>query len=301
MYAVRKGGRMARIKIWFAAAVRIAKDYVLITAGSVIVAAGVDMFLTPNKVIASGATGIAMLGHFLWRWPIGTAVLLINIPLLLAGIKWGGGLRVLWRTIFAVVVMSVAIDLLTGVVPPVSGDPLIYTLFGGLVDGLGIGMVLRGRGTTGGTDIVAQLTHRYWRIPFGQVFLWSNTAILLLAIPVVGLVPVLYALIVNYISSRVIDTVQEGLSFARALMVISEEMDDIRQAILSEVGRGVTLLQGRGGYTEKPREVLYVVVARSQISRLKRIIGDIDPKAFVVITEANEVLGEGFHPVVEPD
>lgn len=278
------------------AAFKIFWDYALLTAGALIVAVGVDMFLTPNKVVPAGVTGIAVLLHFLWKWPVGTVTLVLNVPLLAAGVRWGGGWKVLARTVYAVTVMSVGIDALSGAVPEVTGDPFIYTLFGGLVDGVGIGLVLRGRGTTGGTDILAQLLHRYRRIPFGQVFLWSNTAILVLAIPVVGFVPVLYALLVNYISSRTIDAIQEGVGFGRALLIISDRMEEIRQAVLEEVGRGLTLLQGRGGFTGAPREVLYVVVARSQITRMKRLIADIDPRAFVVITEANEVLGEGFKP-----
>lgn len=267
------------------------------TIGAVIVAAGLDIFLAPNKVISAGVTGLAMLAYYLWHWPIGMTTLGLNVPLLLSGIAWGGGWKVLLRTVYAVIVMSFAIDLLQGHLPQVTNDPFIYSLFGGLLDGIGIGLVLRGGGTTGGTDIVAQILHRKRRIPFGQVFLWSNTAILLMAVPVVGLVPVLYALVVNFISSRVIDTVQEGVGFARALFIVSERMDEIRDAILDELGRGLTLLRGTGGFTGKSRDVMYVVVARSQITRVKRLVADIDPAAFVVITEANEVLGEGFKPV----
>ncbi len=278
---------------WFV----LLKDYALLTAGSLLIAAGVDLFLTPNKVISAGVTGLAMLAHFLWSWPVGAVTFGLNVPLLAAGLRWGGGVRVLFRTGYAVAVMSLGIDLLEPLLPAITGDPLIYTLFGGLMDGLGVGLVLRGGGTTGGTDILAQLLHRYRRIPFGRVFLWSNTAILLLAVPVVGLVPVLYALLVNYISSRVIDAVQEGIGFARAILVVSDRVEDVRKAILDEVGRGVTLFQGMGGFTRTPREILYVVVSRSQVSHFKRIIAEIDDKAFVVVTEANEVLGEGFRPV----
>jgi len=280
-------------------ALRFLEDYALLTAGSLIVAAGVNLFLLPNQVVSAGITGIAMLLSFKFGWPTGVLNLVFNIPLLAAGVRWGGGWRVLFRTVYVVVVMSVGIDLLAPLLPAVKGDPLIYTLFGGLVDGFGIGLVLRAKGTTGGTDILAQLLYKYRRIPFGQVFLWSNTVILLAAIPVVGLVPVLYALIVNYISSRVLDTVVEGLGYARSVLIVSDQLEDLREAVLEEVGRGVTVLHGRGGYTGEPRDVLYVVVSRSQVASLKRRIADIDPKAFVVVSEAHEVLGEGFRPVQE--
>ncbi len=278
---------------------RAVQDYLLITAGALIAAAGVDLFLTPNKVVSAGVTGLAMLAHFLWKWPVGAVALLLNVPLFLAAIRWGGGLKLLVKTLYATTVMSLGIDVLQPLLPAIQGDPLIYTLFGGLVDGLGIGLVLRAGGTTGGTDIVAQLVYRYRRVSFGTVFLLSNTLILLVAIPVVGLVPVLYALIVNYISSRVLDTVQEGLGYARAVTIISEKPEDVRQAILDQIGRGLTVLQGWGGFSREPRPVLYVVVSRSQISALKRLIADIDPDAFVVVSEAHEVLGEGFRPVAD--
>jgi uncharacterized membrane-anchored protein YitT (DUF2179 family) len=284
---------------WVARNLRFLEDYFQITLGALVVAAGIDMFLTPNQVVAAGVTGIAMLTHFTWNWPVGLTTLALNIPLLIAGVRWGGGFRVLWRTIYATVIMTFAIDLLVPVLPVVKGDPLIYTLFGGLVDGFGIGLVLRGRGTTGGTDIIAQLLHRYRRVRFGSVFLISNTIILLCAIPVVGLVPVLYALIVNYISSRVLDTVQEGLGFARSVLIVTHKNEAMREAIMGQVGRGLTILQGWGGYSKDPRPVLYVVVSRSQISGLKRLIADIDPMAFVVVSEAHEVLGEGFGSVTE--
>lgn len=276
---------------------RLVQDYALLTAGALIVAAGVDLFLVPNKVVPAGVTGIAVLLSLSTGWPAGLLNFALNLPLLAAGVKWGGGWKVLFRTVFVVVVMSAGIDLLAPFLPAVQGDPLIYTLFGGLVDGLGIGLVLRAKGTTGGTDIVAQLLYKYRRIPFGFTFLWSNTIILVGAIPVVGLVPVLYALIVNYISSRVLDTVVEGLGLARSVLIISDRLEDLKAAVYDEVGRGVTVLNGRGGFTGEPRDVLYVVVMRNQVAALKRRIADIDPKAFVVVSEAHEVLGEGFRPV----
>lgn len=273
-------------------------DYALITIGALIVAANVPLFLVPNDVISTGVTGIGMLAHYLWRLPIGMVTLAINIPLLLAGIRWGGGWRFFTRTIYAVLVLTIGIDVLSRVLPPIQTEPLLYTLFGGLLDGVGIGLVLRGSGTTGGTDIVAQLLSRYHGIPFGSVFIVTNSIILLTAMVVVGIVPVLYALIVNYVSGRVVDTVQEGGGYARAALIVSQHGDAISRAIFTQLGRGVTILEARGGYTQRPQPALYVVVTRSQVTLLKRLISEIDPRAFVVVSEAHEVLGEGFNPVV---
>ena len=275
------------------------QDYLLIIVGSLILAVNVPLFLAPNQVISTGVTGIGMLAHYSWGWPIGMVTLALNIPLLLAGLKWGEGLKLFFRTIFAVTVMTIAIDLLSPHLMPIQGDPLLYTLFGGLLDGLGIGLVLRGRGTTGGTDIVAQLLNRYRGWPFGHIFIVLNGSILLAAAAMVGIKPVLYALIVNFISGQVVDVVQEGVSYARAVLIVSARVEEIRRTIIEELDRGVTLLEARGGYTEKSRPALYVVVSRSQVTLLKHIIANIDPRAFVVVSEAHEVLGEGFRPVKE--
>jgi uncharacterized membrane-anchored protein YitT (DUF2179 family) len=272
----------------------LALDYLLLTCGALLLSANVNLFLAPNRVISSGVTGIGMLAHYLWGWPIGIVTLGLNIPIFVTGIKWAGGWRLLFRSVYATTIMTAGIDLLAPFLPPIQGDPLIFTLFGGLLDGVGIGLVLRGQGTTGGTDIIAQLLNRHRGIGFGSTFIVVNSLILLAAASVVGLVPVLYALIVNFVSGRVVDTVQEGSGYARAFFIVSTRSAEIQQAILDDLERGVTLMDIRGGYTQAPLSALYVVVSRSQVTRLKRLISERDPQAFVVVSEAHEVLGEGF-------
>ena len=273
-------------------------EYVMIIVGALILAANVPLFLEPNRVVSTGVTGLGMLAYFLWGWPIGLVTFIINIPILLAGIRWGGGWRLLIRTAVAVVTMTAGIDLFQRVLPPIRVDPLLYTLFGGLLDGVGIGLVLRGRGTTGGTDIIAQLLSRYRGFSFGSVFVVVNGVILLGAAVVVGIVPVLYALVINFVSGRVVDFVQEGVGYARAALIITDAHEEVRHAVLRQLGRGVTVLEARGGYTGTVRPALYVVVHRTQVTQLKQIIAGLDPRAFVVLSEAHEVLGEGFRPVI---
>jgi len=279
--------RKARLLAW---------DYLLLTGGALLLSANVNLFLAPNRVVSSGVTGLGMLSHYLWGWPIGLVTLALNIPIFVAGMKWGGW-RLLLRSVYATAIMTAGIDLLAPFLPPIQGDPLIFTLFGGLLDGVGIGLVLRGQGTTGGTDIIAQLLNRHKGIGFGTTFIVVNSVILLAAAAVVGLVPVLYALIVNFVSGRVVDTVQEGSGYARAFFIVSTRSAEIQQAILDDLERGVTLMDVRGGYTEAPLSALYVVVSRSQVTHLKRLISELDPTAFVVVSEAHEVLGEGFRPI----
>ena len=295
--------RLKRVRASFAGKTRLRKarrlawDYLLLTGGALLLSANVNLFLTPNRVVSSGVTGLGMLSHYLWGWPIGLVTLGLNIPILIAGIKWGGGWRLLLRSVYATIIMTAGIDLLAPFLPPITGDPLIFTLFGGVLDGVGIGLVLRGEGTTGGTDIIAQLLNRLKGIGFGTTFIAVNSIILLAAAFAVGLVPVLYALIVNFVSGRVVDAVQEGSGYAQSFFVVSTRSADIQQAILDDLERGVTLMEVRGGYTEAPLSALYVVVSRSQVTHLKRLISERDPAAFVVVSEAHEVLGEGFKPI----
>jgi len=179
--------RKARLLAW---------DYLLLTGGALLLSANVNLFLAPNRVVSSGVTGVGMLAHYVWGWPIGLVTLALNIPIFVAGIKWGGW-RLLLRTVYATAIMTAGIDLLAPFLPPIQGDPLIFTLFGGLLDGVGIGLVLRGEGTTGGTDIIAQLLNRHRGIGFGVTFIVVNSVILLAAAAAVGLVPVPYALVDN--------------------------------------------------------------------------------------------------------
>lgn len=278
------------------AAALLVQDYALLTIGALLCAANVNLFLVPNQVVSSGVTGIGMLLHYRWGWPIGVTTLILNIPIMAAGVKWGGGWRLLVRSVYATAVMTIGIDVLALVLPPIHGDPLVFTLFGGALDGLGIGLVLRGQGTTGGTDIVAQILNRARGVRFGTTFIVVNSIVLLGAATQVGLVPALYALIVNFVSGRVVDSVQEGSGYARAFFILTDKNAKIQQAVLEDLGRGVTLMDVRGGYTQTLQTALYVIVARSQVTRLKRLISEEDPDAFVVVSEVHEVLGEGFRP-----
>jgi len=274
------------------------RDYVQLTIGAVIIAAGLNTFLAPNHVVSTGVTGMAMMANFLWGLPTGIVLLCLNIPILITGMYFAGGWRLGVRTIYATVVMSLAIDLLAPHMPQATADPLLYTIFGGLLDGFGMGLVFRARGTTGGTDVIAKLVNRFTGIQLGQVILWVNTGVLLAAALFVGLQPALYALIVNFVGSRVVDAVQEGAVYARSAVIVSRKTDAIRQIILEKLERGVTLLEGRGGYTQAEQQVLYVVVAKSEIAALKRMVQEADPEAFIVISEAHEVLGYGFKPMM---
>ena len=271
-------------------------DYTLLTIGAALLSLNIYLFLVPNKIVAGGVTGIATILHLTIGTPVGLVVLILNIPLVVAGMRWTGGLRFVARTIYATAMMALLTDILVpyvATIPPIQ-QPLLYTLYGGLLDGFGMGLVFRAQGTTGGTDIVARLLKRWRGLPLGQTILVVNSLVLLLAAAAFGLEPVLYALIVTFVGARVVDLVQGEAAYGRAAIIVSAKAAQIRSMVLSQLERGVTVLQGRGGYTEAGFEVLYWLVTRPEVTILKRLVRSIDPDAFVVITEASEVLGEGF-------
>jgi uncharacterized membrane-anchored protein YitT (DUF2179 family) len=238
--------------------------------------------------------GIGTLLYYLAGTPVGLVTLLLNVPLFIVGAIWGGGIRTALRTVFGVVVMSAAIDVLAPYLPALELDPMLYILYGGLLDGLGMGLVFRAGGTTGGIDIVARLVNRFWGVGLGRTLLIANVLILGAAGLVFGLEPALYAIIVAYVSSRVVDLVQEGMSRSRAAPITSDRHDEIRAAIFAELGRGVTVLYARGGYTEKERPVLLCAVSQTEEGRLLRLVHEVDSAAFVIVIPASQVLGEGF-------
>ncbi len=284
------------------AVARILRDYLIITVGAICIAVSVDLFLVPNDVVTGGVTGLSIILNDLLGTPIGLVILLLNIPLLISGFRYLGGFVFSVRTIYATVVLSFAIDLLNPyvgryIVAP--RDPLLYTLYGGLLDGLGTGLVFRSRGTTGGVDIIARFLQRWRGIALGRSLLVMNIIVFAAAAYLFSLDKLLYALLVTFISGRVVDLVLEGTSYARQAIIISTRPDQVRSAILHTLGRGVTLLEGQGGFTTSERTVLLSVLAQSEVSVLKALVRECDPQAFVVFSNVNEVLGEGFKPAFD--
>ena len=274
----------------------VAFDYGLIVMGSLVVAVGTNMFFVPNNVVSGGVVGISIILHHLFKSPVGLVTLGLNLPLLWVGWKYAGGMRFFVRTAVAVITMSLAIDLTAPFIAPPTHDRLLVICYGGLFDGLGMGLVFRGRGTTGGTDVLARLAHRFLGIGVGQALLGINVMIFAVAAFIFGAEAVMVALALAFVSARVLDIVQAGFSAARAAIVISQQPEKVKQAVLHRLGRGVTVLHGQGGYSGRENPVLYVVLATHEVGRLKRLVAEVDRHAFVAITPAQEVLGEGFAP-----
>jgi uncharacterized membrane-anchored protein YitT (DUF2179 family) len=275
---------------------RIVRDYVLITMGAVAIACSIDLFLAPNNVISGGVSGVALIANHLFGTPIGAVILVLNIPLFIIGWRSLGGFVFGIRTIYGVVVLSIAIDALVPFLTPVTHQPLLYILYGGLLDGIGVGLIFRGRGTSGGIDIVARLLERWQGVAPGRSLLALNGLTYAGAFFIYGAEPVLYALLASFVSSQAISLVLEGNVSARQALIVTDKPEAIIAAVLTDLSRGITVLEGRGGYTSVGRSVLVCVVLRSELSFLKEVIRRHDPRAFVIVGEAVEVVGEGFGP-----
>ena len=270
----------------------IAFGYLQILLGSLVAAAAYPAFLVPNNIAPGGLTGVATILNFLFRWPVGTVSLLLNIPLFIIGYRAMGRIFA-FRSLVATFLFSILIDILP--IRPISTDPLLGTLFGGVVLGTGLGLILRGGATTGGSDMVARMVHR--RLPFISVgmFLFAvDCLVVLVAAVAIGTEQALYAFINIYVCSKVIDTVMMGFSGNKACFIMTSRWEQITRRLMDEVGRGVTHLEAKGAYTGREQPVVLCVAARQEIMSVKRIVQEEDEKAFMFITEAHEALGEGF-------
>ena len=272
---------------------KLITSYIWITVGSVLIALALDIFLVPNKIAAGGVSGLATIVFHVFRLPVGWVLIVLNIPLFLLSFR-ELGVRVFIRSVYGAMVTAVFVELLKTYVPVMTSDVLLAAIYGGMITGIGMGIVLKAGGTTGGTDLVARLLHKYFPVTMGQGLLGADFVVISLAGIFFNVELALYALLSLFITSKVIDLVQEGISFAKAAYIISEHSEEITQAVFKELGRGVTALHGTGMFTGEERPVLLCVVGRTEQSRLKELIYEIDHKAFVFITDAHEVLGEGF-------
>lgn len=279
-------------------------DYLQILLGAVVQAIGLRLFLVPAELASGGVTGISQLINHFTNWPIGTMVLIGNVPLFLLGWRFLGGRRFALRTAVAVTVYSVAVDLIPRLhLFPVHGltdDIFLNALYGAVVSGVGYGLVYRARGTSGGSDILARILNYYRGVSITQSYLIVDSAVILAAGFVFGWKQALYAIIALYVSGLVSETTLEGSGTVRTALIITASPDLVSQRVLDELERGMTILQGTGAYTGADRPVLYCVITRPEVATLKAIVQEVDPRAFIVIGQAYEALGEGFKPLKKP-
>jgi uncharacterized membrane-anchored protein YitT (DUF2179 family) len=268
------------------------RNIIIIIIGSGIMGFGVNYFNIANRLAEGGVTGITILLKYIFDWDPGITNFLINIPLLAIGWKVLGRTTLVY-TIVGTIALSFFLSVFSPFRYPME-DTLLAALYAGVTVGLGLGLVFWAGGTTGGVDIIARLGQKYKGWSIGRTIFAFDFFIILFSLVYLRLELAMYTLVAVYVSARVIDFVQEGAYSGKAVMIISDLNREISRKIASEIGRGTTLLQAQGGYTELNREVLYCVVGRNQLVRIKNLIHEMDPHAFVIVNDVHEVYGEGF-------
>lgn len=272
-------------------------SYVQIVFGSLLGALAYPLFLVPNHIAPGGLTGIAMVFNFLFEWPVGTVSLILNVPLFIIGYRAMGHVFA-FRSLITTVLFSFLIDLIP--LPPMTENPILGAVFGGVLLGVGLGFILRGGATTGGTDMAARMIHsRFQHISVGVILFLIDCISVLMAGVSIEVEYALYAFICIYISAKVIDMVMLGVTTDKACYVISRQHEGIKRELMEKLERGVTVLRAEGGYTGEERPVLLCVLSAQEIGRLKAIVRSLDESAFVFISDAHEVLGEGFRKLTE--
>lgn len=267
-------------------------EYGLVLLGSFFVAVGFNLFLLPNDIASGGVAGISTILYALFNFEPSIVQWAINIPLFIIG-TWILGKNFGLKTLVGTVMVPLFVSL-TSQWPPASSDPLIAAIFGGMACGLGIGIVFRGKGSTGGIDLAAQILHKFIPLPFGLCVALFDGIIVLTAMYVFSVEQGLYALIGLFVTSRTIDLAQVGLNTSKSIIVVTDHVEEIRMALLNEIDRGVTVWRAEGGYTKTKKDMIMCVVNQNEFSRTTQVIKQIDSKAFIVVMNASEVIGEGF-------
>ena len=278
----------------------LALDFGADVLGSLLFAIGIVSFTEPANIAPGGVSGIAIILNYLWDvLPIGGLSIAITVPLMILSFKYLGR-RASVKTICSLIISSLMIDWIAAPFFPVySGDRLLGAVFGGVFMGAGLALIFLRGSTTGGTEIVSNLMRLRWpHISMGRAILFVDCAVIAASIVVFGnLESGMYGIISLFCTTKVIDTIVYGFDQGNMVTVVSDQYEEISRRILEEIDRGVTLLHGKGAYTGQEKEVLICAVRKSEFSRLKSIVREVDHSAFVVTTEAGEIFGEGFKPV----
>lgn len=280
------------MKNWY----RTIIDIIGLTIGVFLLSVGLVFFLEPNAIAPGGVTGFAIVLKQITGVPIYLTNLFVNIPLFIIGVMTLGK-NFGWKTAYSTVILSFFLK----IIPPqaVTPDQLLACIFGGLLSGLGLGIVFRFGGTTGGSDLIGSLlTNKFPNISIGTFMMLIDGLVVIFAGIVARNVEVsLYSIISLFATAKVIDLLLEGIGYLKAFLIITSKPEEIGEAIMNDLQRGATLFKGKGMYTKEEKDILLCVVSRSQFTKTKEIVNSIDSDAFIMVTEISEVLGEGFEEV----
>ena len=268
------------------------KKYFLLLLGSLIYTTGLEIFLVPNNIIDGGVVGISIMASHLTGAPFGVFMILLNLPFLYMGYKQIGKSFAI-STVVSIVAISV-LSVYFEPIPSITGDYFLAAIFGGIITGAGVGLIIRHGGSLDGTEIVAIIIDKKTTFSVGEVVMFFNLFILGAAGFVFGWDKAMYSLVAYFVISKMIDVVIKGLDESYAVMIVSDENEEIADALMHRLGRGVTFLHGQGAYTGDAKKVLYCVVTRLEVGKLKDIALEKDETAFVTINPVHDIVGGRF-------
>ncbi|MGI5929522.1 YitT family protein [Pseudoflavonifractor sp.] len=284
-------------------ALTLAWSYFMITLASAIYAVGFNWFYVPNEIAFGGITGVGQIINAVLPWaPIGTVVIILNIPLFILGWRLLGG-HLLLSSLYAMAVSSVFIDIVNSIWTFEAMDPMLACVFGGVLMGASLGMVFQQGATTGGTDLIARLLKlKISWLPMGKLLMATDLVVIVATAIAFGSVySALYGVVALYIAGIVMDRVLYGMDSAKVAYIISDRFQEIAAAIVNDLDRGVTILQGQGAYSGAEKKVLMCAFKQRQIVSIKRMVKELDPTAFIIVCDAHEVLGDGFREYRQND
>ena len=268
------------------------KEYIIVALACVVMAFNINYFFVGNKLAEGGVSGLSLIIHYLSNIDVSYLYFALNIPLIILAYIFLGK-NFLLKTLFATFILSVFLKVFASFSEPLD-DILLAAIFGGAINGIAIGIVFYAGGSTGGIDIIAKIINKYTGIPISRILLATDFIVLSIVAVIFGKVIFMYTLISLVISSKMIDIIQVGIYSAKGVTIITTKEDEIRKRIMEDTGRGITLIDAKGGYTQKEIGMLYCVVGQYQLIRVKTIVKEVDPSAFMIVADVHEVIGNGF-------
>ena len=266
--------------------------YLFMQIGAFLAAAAIEEFLIPNNIIDGGIVGISIIISYLSKIPLGLFIVVLNIPFILYGYKHLGKEFVI-STVYSVISLSIWVSFLHPI-PEVTKDLFLASIFGGIILGLGVGLIIRYGGSLDGTEIVAIILNRKVSFSVGEIVMFINVFIFLIAGIVFGLDRAMYSMVTYFIAFKMIDIVVEGIDDSKAIFIISNESEQIKDKLSDYFNRGLTIFNGRGGYSNEKRDIIYIIIRRSEIYKLKNIVLELDKDAFISIQDIKEVFGKNI-------
>lgn len=270
------------------------RHYFMITLGCLVISVAVNLFYIQHHLLSGGISGFGMILYYMFGLPIGLVSIAINIPLFVLAYFYMSKSYCL-SAFFGMLMLSFSIDTFSFLTQyNVTNNILLSCIAGSTLYGIGSALIYRVSGSTGGTDIIGGIAQKYYNISVSTIVFLLNCSLMFFAAMLYGIEPALYTLIVFFLAFKSTTTFTQGFDFKKSFLIISESPNEVAESILKVVGRGVTILYGQGAYTGKDRKVIFVVVRLTQVAKIRRLVEEIDPRAFIILQDANDVIGKGF-------